>query len=149
MLGYNSRLDTLQASILGVKLRYLAAANKGRRAAARKYAEVLAGIPDLVLPSERPNVSHVYHLYVVQHPQRDELMAHVQKNGVQCGIHYPTPIHMIKAFEGCRTVPDGAPVATQAAGRILSLPMFPELTDDQIERVAEALAAFGAKLAVA
>jgi len=149
MLGYNSRLDTLQASILAVKLRYLTAANEGRRAAARKYAEMLAGMPDLVLPVERAGVSHVYHLYVVQHSQRDELMAHLQQHGVQCGIHYPTPIHRIKAFEGCRTVPEGAPVATQAAGRILSLPMFPELTDEQIERVAEVLAAFGAKLAVA
>jgi dTDP-4-amino-4,6-dideoxygalactose transaminase len=149
MLGYNSRLDTLQASILAVKLRYLAEANESRRAVAQRYGEILAGTPDLVLPAERPNVSHVYHLYVVQHPQRDELAAHLQKNGVQCGIHYPTPIHQIAAFQGCRTVPDGAPVATKLAGRILSLPMFPELTDQQIERVAEVVAAFGAKLAVA
>ena len=149
MLGYNSRLDTLQASILAVKLRYLADGNEQRRAAAEKYREVLRGNADLVLPEEREGISHVYHLYVVQHPQRDELAAHLQQHGVQCGIHYPTPIHQIGAFEGCRTVPEGAPVATALASRILSLPMFPELTDEQIERVAEVLAAFGAKLAVA
>ena len=149
MLGYNSRLDTLQASILAVKLPYLAEANEQRRAVAERYCAVLADQADLVLPAERPGVRHVYHLYVVQHPQRDELAAHLQQNGVQCGIHYPTPIHQIVSFESCRTLPEGAPVATRLADRILSLPMFPELTDEQIDRVAQVAAAFGAKFAVA
>jgi dTDP-4-amino-4,6-dideoxygalactose transaminase len=148
MLGYNSRLDTLQAAILNVKLRYLDQANDRRRVAATKYRELLAN-SDLVLPVENPGVSHVYHLYVIRHEQRDELMAHLQSQGVQCGIHYPTPIHQIQPFHGARTVPDGAPVSTQMASQILSLPMYPELTDEQIERVAQAVHSFSAKLAVA
>ncbi|HEX3601064.1 MAG TPA: DegT/DnrJ/EryC1/StrS family aminotransferase [Lacipirellulaceae bacterium] len=149
MLGFNSRLDTMQAAILSVKLRYLAEGNEQRRAAAERYRQALARRTDFVLPTERAGVKHVYHLFVVQHPQRDELAAHLQDNGVQCGIHYPTPIHQIVSFESSRTLPEGAPVATQLAGRILSLPMFPELADEQIDRVAQVLAAFDAKFAVA
>lgn len=142
MMGYNSRLDTLQASILAVKLRYLAEGNELRRAAAERYRTVLADQPDLILPYERPGVKHVYHLFVVQHPQRDELAAHLQRSGVQCGIHYPTPIHQIVSFESSRTVPEGVPIATRLAGRILSLPMFPEISAEQIDCVCNAMNAF-------
>jgi dTDP-4-amino-4,6-dideoxygalactose transaminase len=139
MLGFNSRLDTLQAAILSVKLRYLAEGNEQRRAAAESYREVLSNQSDLVLPFERPGVTHVYHLFVLQHPRRDELAARLQAEGVQCGIHYPTPIHEIAPFQSCRTVPEGAPVATQLAGRILSLPMYPGLSDASIDVVAEVI----------
>jgi dTDP-4-amino-4,6-dideoxygalactose transaminase len=141
MLGYNSRLDTLQAAILSVKLPYLEQGNEQRRAAAATYNRLLQD-SDLVLPTERPDVTHVYHLYVVQHPQRDELMSHLQQAGVQCGIHYPTPIHKIPAFQGARTVPDGAPVSSRAARRILSLPIYPEITDDAIAQVSEVVRSF-------
>jgi dTDP-4-amino-4,6-dideoxygalactose transaminase len=94
-------------------------------------------------------VTHVYHLYVVRHPQRDELLTHLQQAGVQCGIHYPTPIHQITAFQSVRTVPDGAPISSRLATQILSLPMFPELSPDQIQRVAQEVVAFTARLAVA
>src|SRR5262249_34006852 len=117
MLGFNSRLDTLQSAILSVKLRHLAEGNERRRIAAGLYRELLGSNPDLVLPTERLGVEHVYHLYVVQHPRRNELAAHLQASGVQCGIHYPTPIHKIASFESCRTFPEGAPVATELAGR--------------------------------
>jgi dTDP-4-amino-4,6-dideoxygalactose transaminase len=137
ILGFNSRLDTLQAAILSVKLRYLAEGNEQRRAAAEHYREVLSDLCDLVVPTERPDVKHVYHLFVVQHPRRDEFAARLQAEGVQCGIHYPTPIHNIVSFESCRTVPDGAPVATRLAERILSLPMYPGLNDASIDFVAE------------
>jgi dTDP-4-amino-4,6-dideoxygalactose transaminase len=110
---------------------------------------VLADQPDLILPTERAGVSHVYHLFVVQHAQRDELAGHLQANGVQCGIHYPTPIHQIPSFTSCRTIPEGAPVATGLASRILSLPMFPELSNQQIDRVGQVVGAFGETLAVA
>jgi dTDP-4-amino-4,6-dideoxygalactose transaminase len=141
MLGFNSRLDTLQAAILNVKLPYLDAANDRRRAAAAKYRELLAD-SDLVLPVENLGVSHVYHLYVIRSEQRDSLMEHLQSQGVQCGIHYPTPIHQIQPFHGARTVPDGAPVATEMASQILSLPMYPELEDEQLDRVVKAIEAF-------
>ena len=149
MLGYNSRLDTVQAAILAVKLRYLAAGNEQRRAAAERYRTVLADQEDLVLPTERANAKHVYHLYVVQHPQRDELAAFLQENGVQCGIHYPTPINQVVSFESCRTVPEGTPVAARLTGRILSLPIFPGITNEQIDRVAEVIGTFHKSLAVA
>jgi dTDP-4-amino-4,6-dideoxygalactose transaminase len=134
MLGYNSRLDTLQAAILGVKLRFLDIANAQRRAAAAAYRELLEGSA-LTLPEERSGTTHVYHLYVVRHSERDRLMAHLQRAGVQCGIHYPEPVHHISSFRSARTVPDGAPVSVKLAREILSLPMFPEITSDQIERV--------------
>ncbi len=139
MLGYNSRLDTLQASILSVKLCYLADGNEQRRAAAARYREVLSERFELVLPTERADVTHVYHLYVVQHSQRDALAAHLQASGVQCGIHYPTPIHLLAPFRASRTLPEGAPVSTRLAGRILSLPMFPGLNSRQIEQVGRAI----------
>jgi len=140
-LGFNSRLDTLQAAILNVKLRYLGKANERRRMVAAKYRELLADA-DVVLPAENPGVSHVYHLYVVRHEQRDDLMAHLQRSGVQCGIHYPTPIHQIQPFQGARTVPEGAPVSTRMASQILSLPMYPEIADEAIARVSKAVFSF-------
>jgi dTDP-4-amino-4,6-dideoxygalactose transaminase len=140
-LGFNSRLDTLQAAILSVKLRYLDHTNERRRAAAATYGRLLRDT-DLVLPAEQPGVSHIYHLYVVQHPERDTLATHLHRAGVQCGIHYPTPIHKIPVFHGARSVPDGAPVSCRLAERILSLPMFPELTTEAIARVADAVRSF-------
>jgi dTDP-4-amino-4,6-dideoxygalactose transaminase len=141
MLGYNSRLDTLQASILAVKLRYLEQGNQLRRAAAAKFRRLLADA-DVVLPVENPGLNHVYHLFVIRHERRDELMKHLQQADVQCGVHYPTPIHQIQPFRGARTVPDGAPVSSRLAKQILSLPMYPELTDESIEHVAEAVTSF-------
>lgn len=87
-------------------------------------------------------MTHVYHLYVVRHEQRDELMTHLQRSGVQCGIHYPTPIHRIQPFLGARTVPEGAPVSSRLAQEILSLPMYPELTTEAIDRVSDAVHSF-------
>jgi dTDP-4-amino-4,6-dideoxygalactose transaminase len=145
-LGYNCRLDSLQAAVLEVKLRYLDEANQRRRAIADQYRELLSET-DLVLPIERPDVMHVYHLYIVQHEQRDALMAHLQANDVQCGIHYPDPIHQIPQFQNCRTVPENAPVSSQLAKRILSLPMFPDMTDEQVQRVVSAVLAFHSNLA--
>jgi dTDP-4-amino-4,6-dideoxygalactose transaminase len=138
MLGFNSRLDTLQAAILSVKLRYLDEGNRRRRAAAALYGELLRDT-DLILPRERPGVSHVYHLYVVRHSDRDGLLDHLRQAGVQCGIHYPAPIHRLPPFRGARTVPDGAPVSCGLAEEILSLPMYPELSAAAIERVSDAV----------
>ncbi len=140
-LGFNCRLDTLQAAALSVKLRHLAEWNDARRAAAATYNELLRDT-ELELPVERADARHVYHLYVVRHPRRDELAAHLQQQGVQCGIHYPDPLHFTGPFQRARTVPDGVPVATRLSREILSLPMFPEITDDQIQQVAEAVRSF-------
>jgi dTDP-4-amino-4,6-dideoxygalactose transaminase len=148
MLGFNCRLDTMQAAMLEVKLRHLDRWNVQRRAAAGKYNELLHET-DLVLPSERPGTRHVYHLYVVRHARRDELAAHLQQAGVQCGIHYPDPLHLTGPFQSARTVPDGAPVSTRLSREIISLPMFPEIRDDQLQQVADAVMAFASEVATA
>jgi dTDP-4-amino-4,6-dideoxygalactose transaminase len=142
MLGFNCRLDTLQAAILLVKLRHLESWTEARRWAANKYREVLAEHADLVLPRERPEVRHVYHLFVVQHPERDALFEHLKRQGIQSGIHYPAPLHHAQPFRTARTVPTGLPVCTQLASCILSLPMYPELTAEHIERVAQQVGVF-------
>jgi dTDP-4-amino-4,6-dideoxygalactose transaminase len=138
MLGFNCRLDTLQAAVLSVKLRHLSRWNDQRRAVATRYCERLAD-SGLTLPNERPGTTHVYHLFVVRHVERDALAAHLHDAGVQCGIHYPSPIHRCRPFRGARTVPEGAPVATRLAREILSLPMYPQLNDERIERVVDAV----------
>jgi dTDP-4-amino-4,6-dideoxygalactose transaminase len=141
MIGYNCRLDTLQAAILSAKLPHLPRWNEQRRAIARTYCEALADA-NVVLPAERPGTTHVYHLFVVRHPERDAMLAHLQDAGIQCGVHYPTPIHQCGPFRAARTVPDGAPTATRLAGEILSLPMYPELDEESVLRVAESVQAF-------
>ncbi|MCA9103617.1 MAG: DegT/DnrJ/EryC1/StrS family aminotransferase [Planctomycetales bacterium] len=146
-LGYNSRLDTLQAAILLVKLRRLDEGNERRREIARLYGELLADGP-VQLPVERDDARHVYHLYIVQHAERDRLAQHLNEQGVGNGIHYPTPLPHIPLFHGTRQVPDGVPVAAGLCERILSLPMYPELTDDQVRQVAEAVASFATVPAV-
>jgi dTDP-4-amino-4,6-dideoxygalactose transaminase len=148
MLGFNSRLDTLQAAVLAEKLPYLEQGNEQRRMAAAAYRQLLEDV-DVILPGQRPGTTHVYHLFVVRHANRDRLRAHLLQAGVQCGIHYPTPIHQLQPFLKARTVPDGAPVSTRLAKQILSLPMYPGLSDDQIARVARAMATFATGLAVA
>lgn len=136
--GYNSRLDTLQAAILLLKLRRLDAWNEQRREAANLYREYLADSA-CVLPEEPPHTRHVYHLFVIQHERREALRAALQERGVQCGIHYPVPLPLQAPYREARTVPQGAPVTARLAQRILSLPMFPEISRVQIKRVAQAL----------
>ncbi|QXJ21541.1 DegT/DnrJ/EryC1/StrS family aminotransferase [Actinomadura graeca] len=138
ILGFNSRLDTLQAVVLRAKLRRLDGWNEQRRAAAARYAELLAGIPGLVLP--RPaGGEHVWHLYVIRVPRRDEVAARLAELGIRTGIHYPVPVHLQPAFRHLGHGPGDFPVAEAAAGRILSLPMFPQITEEQQRRVADAL----------
>ncbi|MBT2209012.1 DegT/DnrJ/EryC1/StrS aminotransferase family protein [Actinomadura sp. NEAU-AAG7] len=138
IVGFNSRLDTLQAVVLRAKLRRLEGWNEQRRAAAARYAELLAGIPGVVLP--RPaGEEHVWHLYVVRVPRRDEVAARMGDLGIRVGIHYPVPVHLQPGFAYLGHGPGDFPVAEAAAGRILSLPMFPQITEEQQQRVADAL----------
>jgi dTDP-4-amino-4,6-dideoxygalactose transaminase len=141
VLGYNSRLDTLQAAILRVKLNHLEQWNEKRRNIAQTYRELLSDT-ELVLPLEKPDVNHVYHLFVIQHEQRDQLNATLKAKGVFCGIHYPQPLHQQRPYHHTRTVPDGLPVATELTAKILSLPMFPEISENQIGIVVQAIKDF-------
>jgi dTDP-4-amino-4,6-dideoxygalactose transaminase len=133
--GFNSRLDTLQAAILRVKLRRLEEWNASRRRAAARYDQLLAGTGWFV-PPVAPYSRHVYHLYVVQVPDRPALQAALDAANIAHGIHYPIPIHLQPAFAdlGCRA--GDFPVCEALAHQIISLPMFPEITEAQIERVA-------------
>jgi dTDP-4-amino-4,6-dideoxygalactose transaminase len=142
MIGYNSRLDTLQAAVLRVKLRHLDEWNERRQAAARLYTELLseAGV---VLPTERPCSEHVYHLYVIQHQQRDALLDQLANEGISCGIHYPLAVNEHEPFKHVKTFPEGAPNARVRSRRILSLPMSAHISDDQIRTVARAVMRFG------
>jgi dTDP-4-amino-4,6-dideoxygalactose transaminase len=135
--GRNSRLDELQAAILRVKLAHLDAGNAARRERAAWYAELLAGLP-LRLPADDPG--HVYHLYVVEADGRDALRAHLQAVGVGCDVHYPEPAHLQPAYAGLGYAPGSLPRTEALAGRILSLPMFPELSRAEVELVAAAVA---------
>ncbi|TDD82363.1 DegT/DnrJ/EryC1/StrS family aminotransferase [Actinomadura rubrisoli] len=138
IVGFNSRLDTLQAVVLRAKLRRLAGWNDRRRTAAARYRELLDGIPGVVLPQEA-GTAHVWHLYVIRVPRRDEIAGKLGELGVRTGIHYPVPVHLQPAYRHLGHGPGDFPVAESAAAEILSLPMFPQITEEQQRTVADAL----------
>lgn len=138
--GRNSRLDEVQAAILRIKLRYLDIDNQRRIRHAALYKELLEGT-GLILPKIRPNATHVFHLYVLRVDSRNKLIEFLKKRQIQCGVHYPMPIHFQPAYAGrIRAVKMG--VTEALANEVLSLPMFPELEDDQIQQVARAIKDF-------
>jgi dTDP-4-amino-4,6-dideoxygalactose transaminase len=138
-IGFNSRLDTLQAVVLSAKLRRLDAWNAARQRAAARYDALLAGLPRVETPRTLPGNEHVYHLYMIRVPRRDEVLARLQAAGIGAGIHYPTPLHLHGALRHLGYREGDFPVAERAAAEILSLPLYPHLTEAQQERVAETL----------
>lgn len=145
--GWNSRLDTIQAAILNVKLTHLANWSQARRRNAAWYEKHLMDINELVLPSfdKKADFSHVFHLYVVRAQQRDEFIGFLQRKGVASLIHYPIPIHLQKAYEDLGHKEGDFPVTEKAAREIASLPMFPELTEEQIKYIAACAKEFYSK----
>lgn len=143
--GINSRLDEVQAAMLRVSLAHLEDNNLRRRAIAERYNRTFAALDYLIPPSVRPGGTHCYHLYVVQSAWRDDLAAHLDRAGIDSAIHYPIPIHLQQPYAGDRLIlpPGGLPVCEEVTGRILSLPLFPEMTDDEVERVCAAVLSFG------
>lgn len=139
MIGYNSRLDELQAAVLRIKLRRLAAWNDARRSHAARYNSNLAGVEGLELPVERPWARHVYHLYTIRSPRRDEIAAALADAEIGHAVHYRIPCHLQRALEPLGYARGSLPETERAADEVLSLPMFPELTEDQIDRVCEAV----------
>ncbi|HMP72732.1 MAG TPA: DegT/DnrJ/EryC1/StrS family aminotransferase [Kiritimatiellia bacterium] len=135
MKGENSRLDTLQAVVCGVKLKYLDEGNQKRRANAARYSSNLSGLSDVITPITHPDVEHVFHLYVIRIKDREALMKHLQSKGVPTIIHYPIPIHLQDAYAGEGWSKGDFPITEAYADEILSLPMFPELTEKQIDYV--------------
>ena len=140
--GTNARLDTLQAAVLLVKLRRLAAWNDARREHAATYRRLLAGVGDLGFQEPAPGSTHVYHLFVVETGQRDRLREHLLGAGVQTGVHYPVPIHLQPAYQDLGHKPGDFPSTERLASRMLSLPMYPELRPDQLAYVADQVARF-------
>jgi dTDP-4-amino-4,6-dideoxygalactose transaminase len=139
LIGWNARMDGFQGAVLGVKLRHLDDWNESRRANARHYDRLLAGVDGITLPHEAPYSESVYHLYVVRSKARDQLLEGLRERGVQCGVHYPVPLHLQPAFEHLGGRRGDFPVAERCADEVLSLPMFAELKLDQLEFVAEQL----------
>lgn len=140
--GWNTRLDELQAAILRVKLRHLDEDNEKRRSLASIYDELLAGA--VTIPVERAGTRHVYHLYVIRHPRRDALMSHLRERGIGTAIHYPVPIHLQPAYRGRLGEAGSLPETERAAREIVSLPMYPELSEGEVRAVAEAVREFAA-----
>lgn len=132
--GLNARLDTLQAAILNVKLKYLRSWNEARGKHAARYRAAFSE-GGLKMPEQAPYSTHIFHLFMVEVDSRDELQAHLNKTGIETGIHYPRPVHLQEAYADLNYRKGAFPVSEKLAGRILSLPMFPELTNEQIDLV--------------
>jgi dTDP-4-amino-4,6-dideoxygalactose transaminase len=137
--GVNSRLDELQAAILRVKLTHLDRQNARRAHIAKAYTAALANSP-LRPPQQREDTGHVHHLYVTRSPDRDRFQTILKENGIGTGIHYPVPVHLQPAYAGRIALgPSGCPETERAAGEILSLPIYPELTDAEVETICKIL----------
>jgi len=142
--GYNYRLEGIQGAVLRVKLRHLEAWTEGRRAAAARYDRLLAG-SGVPTPAAMPYARHVYHIYAVRTGQRQAWQDALQAQGIQTGIHYPIPVHLLPAFADLGYRAGQFPHSEKAANEVLSLPMFPELTEDQCEEVCRAIKALASR----
>jgi len=140
-IGFNYRMEGIQGAVLGVKLPHLNNWTASRQRVAKRYAELLKDTP-LKLPVQASWAESVWHLYVVRHPKRDELKKHLEASGVGCALHYPLPLHLQKCYAHLGYQEGAFPVSEKAARECLSLPIYPELTDAQIQRVADVIKDF-------
>jgi len=140
--GFNSRLDTMQAAILLVKLRYVEQWTEQRQANARYYQEHLRDVPQIQVPQDKPGERGVYHTFVIQADHRDELREYMNEQGVGTLIHYPNPIHLQQVAEDLGYEAGSFPVTERQASRILSLPVYPELTTDDLDYIVSNLKEF-------
>ncbi len=139
VIGWNCRMDGIQGAILSVKLKYLQAANEARRHHAKCYELLFDGMPGITRPVAAQEAKHVYHIYTIRTPDRDGLIKHLDQKGVACGIHYPIPLHLQEAYQFLGYGKGSFPIAERCASEQLSLPMYPELTVDQIAWVANGI----------
>ena len=135
LMGWNCRMDGIQAAVLSIKLRHLDEANSLRRKHATEYSHGLAGIDEVLTPFEAMYARHVYHVYALRVQERDVVARNLQEKGVGCAVHYPVPIHLQEACRNLGYKKGAFPIAESLADQFLSLPMFPELTKEQIEYV--------------
>ena len=135
VVGWNARMDGIQAAALRIKLKHLSAGNAARREHARHYDELLGGLEGVVTPAPAPHGVHVYHVYAIRVENRDWTLQTLAGRGIACGIHYPVPVHLQEAYRSLGYTRGSFPVAERCADEFLSLPMFPELTAEQVEYV--------------
>ena len=143
--GINSRLDGLQASLLTAKLRHIHDWTRERARVAARYDELLAGLPAVERPRVREGSTHVWHLYVIRTPRREELRAHLAARGVETAVHYPTALPLLEAYRPLGTTAADVPRAAHNQDTILSLPIYPEMTDDMVAYVVDAIREFHAR----
>jgi dTDP-4-amino-4,6-dideoxygalactose transaminase len=134
-IGWNCRMDGIQAAVLSVKLRHLDHGNSLRRSHARQYDQAFDELTEVITPFVAPYARHSYHIYAIRVRDRDELVWLLEKKGIQCGVHYPVPIHLQQAYQSLGHGPGSFPVSEQIAREFISLPMFPELTQAQLNMV--------------
>jgi dTDP-4-amino-4,6-dideoxygalactose transaminase len=139
MVGWNARMDGFQGAVLSVKLNHLEGWNEGRRKNAGLYRKYLSGIEGIVLPEEAAYARHVYHIYPVRVKNRERILQALAEKEISCGIHYPVPLHLQEAYSGLGYGAGDFPKAEAIAAELLSLPMFPELTEEQIAFTAASL----------
>jgi dTDP-4-amino-4,6-dideoxygalactose transaminase len=135
LIGWNDRMDGIQGAILSTKLKHLPAWNEARRKNAQLYTKLLSGTDGIMVPQEAEYAKHIYHIYAIRVKNRDRLMNALAEKGINCGIHYPIPIHLQKAYHSLGLKKGSFPAAEKCAEEFLSLPMFPELTEEQIKYV--------------
>jgi dTDP-4-amino-4,6-dideoxygalactose transaminase len=136
-VGWNARMDGIQGAVLSVKLKLLESSNIRRHAHAMLYDQLLGGMEEIITPSEATHNRHVYHIYAVRVKERDQLLQSLAGKGISCAIHYPIPVHLQEAYSFLGLGKGSFPVAERCADEFLSLPMFPELANEQIHAVAE------------
>ena len=137
LIGWNDRMDGIQGAILSAKLKHLGAWNEARRKHARMYTKLLQGTSGVAVPEEAPYARHIYHIYALKVANRDKLMNALGEKGISCGIHYPIPIHLTDAYKFMGLGKGSFPAAEKSADEFLSLPMYAELTEEQVGYVAE------------
>jgi dTDP-4-amino-4,6-dideoxygalactose transaminase len=135
LIGWNARMDGIQGAVLKVKLRHLDTSNERRRAHARRYVELFKNVPGFGLPAVADYGTHVYHIFAIRLKERDAFIAGMTEKGIGCAIHYPVPLHLQEAYAGLGLGPGAFPVSERCQSEFVSLPMFPDLTQDQIEAV--------------
>jgi dTDP-4-amino-4,6-dideoxygalactose transaminase len=133
LIGWNARMDGFQGAILSVKLKYLNSWNEARRRNAKLYSGMLGKIGGVVIPLESPYNKHVYHIYAIRLQNRDAIIKALAEKDIHCGIHYPIPLHLQEAYKALGLGEGSFPISEKVASEFVSLPMFPELGQDQIE----------------
>ena len=139
IVGWNARMDGIQGAVLSVKLKYIDQWNELRRKHAQEYDNLLADVEGVIAPTVAPYGTHVYHIYAARMSQRDEVISELKKLGVHCGIHYPVPLHLQEAYHNLGYRTGEFPISEKCCSEYVSLPMFPELTSEQVLQVVESL----------